>query len=83
MRFVAPFTDKFLDRNSPFSILFFAGLSALAPFVRRTGGVSERLKETVLKTVDPHGSVGSNPTPTANFPLASKWFGLDFAYICV
>jgi hypothetical protein len=29
------------------------------------GGVPERLKGAVLKTVDPHGSVGSNPTPTA------------------
>lgn len=31
---------------------------------RLFGGVSERLKETVLKTVVPHGTVGSNPTPT-------------------
>ena len=31
-----------------------------------SGGVSERFKEAVLKTVEPaKGSVGSNPTPSA------------------
>ena len=31
------------------------------------GEVSERFKEAVLKTVEPdEGSVGSNPTPSAN-----------------
>ena len=29
------------------------------------GGVRERSNRAVLKTVDPRGSVGSNPTPTA------------------
>ncbi len=29
------------------------------------GGVSEWFKEAVLKTVGLHGSVGSNPTPSA------------------
>ena len=30
------------------------------------GGMSEWLKEAVLKTVVPKGTVGSNPTPSAN-----------------
>src|SRR4051812_13178478 len=30
------------------------------------GGVAERSKAAVLKTADPHGSVGSNPTPSAS-----------------
>jgi hypothetical protein len=30
------------------------------------GGMAERLKAPVLKTGDPQGSVGSNPTPSAN-----------------
>jgi hypothetical protein len=29
--------------------------------------MAERLKAPVLKTGDPRGSVGSNPTPSANF----------------
>ncbi len=29
------------------------------------GGMSEWFKETVLKTVEGHTSVGSNPTPSA------------------
>jgi hypothetical protein len=29
------------------------------------GGMAERLKAPVLKTGDPKGSVGSNPTPSA------------------
>ena len=29
------------------------------------GGVAEWLNATVLKTVDPQGFVGSNPTPSA------------------
>jgi hypothetical protein len=33
------------------------------------GGVSERLKETVLKTVEAQASVGSNPTPSAIIAL--------------
>ena len=32
------------------------------------GGVSERLKEAVLKTVVPKGTVGSNPTASARIP---------------
>ena len=31
------------------------------------GGVSEWLKEAVLKTVVPKGTVGSNPTASASF----------------
>ena len=31
-----------------------------------SGGVSERLKEAVLKTVEAQVSVGSNPTPSAS-----------------
>jgi hypothetical protein len=31
------------------------------------GGMAERFKAPVLKTGDPRGSVGSNPTPSANF----------------
>ena len=31
----------------------------------RTGGMAERFKAPVLKTGDPQGSVGSNPTPSA------------------
>ena len=34
------------------------------------GGVAEWSKALVLKTSEPRGSVGSNPTPTAN-PLQS------------
>jgi hypothetical protein len=30
-----------------------------------SGGMAERLKAPVLKTGDPQGSVGSNPTPSA------------------
>ena len=37
------------------------------PSLCLTGGVSEWFKELVLKTSDLHGSVGSNPTPTAKF----------------
>ena len=32
----------------------------------QSGRVSERLKELVLKTSVPKGTVGSNPTPTVN-----------------
>ena len=41
------------------------GESAQSAQALVSGGVAERSKATVLKTVDPHGSVGSNPTPTA------------------
>jgi hypothetical protein len=35
--------------------------------IRNTGGVGERLKPAVLKTVRPQkGLVGSNPTPSAS-----------------
>jgi hypothetical protein len=33
----------------------------------KEGGMAERFKAPVLKTGDPRGSVGSNPTPSANF----------------
>lgn len=33
--------------------------------VTSCGGVAERLKAAVLKTVEPRGSVGSNPTASA------------------
>ena len=36
------------------------------PSGRSKGWVSEWLKELVLKTSEPKGSVGSNPTPSAN-----------------
>ncbi len=43
----------------------------LKPYI---GGVSERLKEAVLKTVVPKGTVGSNPTASASFfsPTATR-----------
>lgn len=34
--------------------------------LKRIGSVSEWLKELVLKTSEPQGSVGSNPTASAN-----------------
>ena len=34
------------------------------------GGMAEWTIATVLKTVNPHGFVGSNPTPSANRPTA-------------
>ena len=36
------------------------------------GDVSERFKEAVLKTVDIHVSVGSNPTISAIFIIALR-----------
>ncbi len=33
--------------------------------MRLPGGVAEWTKAAVLKTADPRGSVGSNPTPSA------------------
>ena len=37
--------------------------------------MSERFKEPVLKTGDPSdGTVGSNPTLSANFPSPSYWY---------
>ena len=36
------------------------------------GGVAEWLNATVLKTVDPQGFVGSNPTPSARTLGASE-----------
>jgi hypothetical protein len=46
------------------------------------GGMAERFKAPVLKTGDPQGSVGSNPTPSAMlFPLErrSQWQVTDGA----
>jgi hypothetical protein len=37
------------------------------------GGMAEWFKAAVLKTVDPRGSVGSNPTPSAN-KIASRFY---------
>ena len=40
------------------------------------GGMSEWLKEAVLKTVVPKGTVGSNPTPSArrfNLVKSHQW----------
>ena len=34
---------------------------------RHLGGVAERTNAAVLKTADPQGFVGSNPTPSASF----------------
>ena len=34
-------------------------------WIDKSGGVAEWLKATVLKTVEPQGSVGSNPTASA------------------
>ena len=40
-------------------------------YKKKNGGMSEWLKEAVLKTVVPKGTVGSNPTPSARkFELA-------------
>jgi hypothetical protein len=44
------------------------GSSALA---MAEGGVVEWLMAPVLKTGDPKGSVGSNPTPSVNFLLVA------------
>ncbi len=38
--------------------------------IRRCGGMAEWTIATVLKTVNPHGFVGSNPTPSANRVMA-------------
>lgn len=40
--------------------------------LRRMGGVAERSKAAVLKTVDPSGSGGSNPSSSANLMKASS-----------
>ena len=37
------------------------------------GGMAEWSKAAVLKTVEGHTSVGSNPTPSANFGLFVDW----------
>ena len=37
--------------------------------IRRCGGMAEWTIATVLKTVNPHGFVGSNPTPSANWAM--------------
>ncbi len=37
-----------------------------APGTLPGGGMAERTIATVLKTVEPHGSGGSNPPPSAN-----------------
>src|SRR4051812_35923192 len=43
---------------------------------RATGGVVERLMAPVLKTGRAKALVGSNPTPSANFPAQKKsWHG--------
>ena len=39
--------------------------SVMVCYNQKNGGMSERLKEAVLKTVVPRGTVGSNPTPSA------------------
>ena len=42
------------------------------------GGVVERFKALVLKTSVPKGTVGSNPTPSANsFSLSLIWQSLS------
>src|SRR5580700_9344802 len=38
------------------------------PEIRQSGGVAERSNAPVLKTGEPQGSVGSNPTSSASFP---------------
>ncbi len=38
--------------------------------VWRSGGMAEWTIATVLKTVNPNGFVGSNPTPSANRAVA-------------
>ena len=38
--------------------------------IRRWGGMAEWTIATVLKTVNPNGFVGSNPTPSANREIA-------------
>lgn len=46
------------------------------------GGVSERFKEAVLKTVESlTGSVGSNPTPSASQKL-ERWPSRSKAVAC-
>ena len=53
---------KAIDNNSV--ICYIKERTSIA--IISIGGVSERFKETVLKTVEPdEGSVGSNPTPSA------------------
>ena len=42
-----------------------AGEARPEPRMSRDGGVAEWSKAPVLKTGEPRGSVGSNPTPTA------------------
>ena len=40
----------------------------------RNGGMAEWTNATVLKTVNPHGFVGSNPTPSASSRLDRRLF---------
>ncbi len=40
------------------------------------GGMAERTIATVLKTVEPHGSGGSNPPPSASTVLRIRDVGL-------
>ena len=46
---------------------------ALAPAPFNLGGVVEWSIAPVLKTGEPKGSVGSNPTPSALFYLSMEW----------
>ena len=58
--------DKGLDTPGPMEIFRQSSdSSGPKPVLGPGGGVSEWFKELVLKTSDLHGSVGSNPTPTA------------------
>ena len=45
--------------------------------VGKLGGVSERFKEAVLKTVVPQGTGGSNPSSSAKFHSSNATFFLS------
>ena len=47
----------------------------------RGGGMAERTIATVLKTVEPHGSGGSNPPPSAS--LRRIFTELPHGVVCV
>ena len=42
--------------------------------LRGSGGMAEWTNATVLKTVNPHGFVGSNPTPSASSRCRDRLF---------
>jgi hypothetical protein len=46
-----------------------------------SGGVAERLNAAVLKTAEPKGSVGSNPTPSASLKTSQIAYFEEFAPI--